>query len=161
MAKKKKAKDAQEDSSQILRNRKAYHEFEILEKLECGIELRGSEVKSLRNRDVNFAQTYCMIKDFQFELIGLHIAPYKQANIMNHDPDRTRRLLAHRREIIKLRRRVEEKGLTLVPLRLYWRHGRCKVEIGLARGKQLHDKRDSKRDKDLKRQMDREIRGRG
>ncbi len=150
----------QRDDNLILRNKKAFHEFEILERLECGIELTGTEVKSLRNRKVNFGQAFALVRGGELFLLGLHIAPYEMGNRLNHDPDRRRRLLAHRREIHKLAQRTEQRGLTLVPLRLYWKDGRCKVELGVARGKQLHDKREVKRERDLKRQVEREARAR-
>jgi SsrA-binding protein len=140
----------------IARNKKAFHEYEILETLECGIALQGSEVKSLREGNVSFAQSFVLARGDELTLLGLHIAPYREANILNHEPERKRRLLAHKREIRKLQQRVEERGLTLVPLKLYWKNGRAKVEIGLARGKQAHDKRDTLREKDLKRRIERE-----
>jgi SsrA-binding protein len=142
----------------ILRNKKAFHEYEVLETLECGIVLEGTEVKSLRNGKVNFAQAYALVQDGALVLEGLHIAPYEMGTHTNHDPDRRRRLLAHRREIRKLRQRVEQRGYTLVPLRLYWKGDRCKVELGIVRGKQLHDKRDSAREKDIRRRVEREAR---
>ncbi|MFH0911220.1 MAG: SsrA-binding protein SmpB [Planctomycetota bacterium] len=146
--------------SLILRNKKAFHEFEILETLECGIALTGTEVKSLRERKVNFSQTFALAKGGRLTLIGLHIAPYAMGNLQNHPPERKRPLLAHRREIRKLARRTDERGLSLVPLKLYWKRGRCKVELAVVRGKHLHDKREIKREKDLKRQVERETRSR-
>lgn len=157
MSKKQKSKSGV-DKSLILRNKKAFHEYEVLETLECGIELRGTEVKSLREHNVNFAQTFATVRSGQLYLIGLHIAPYEMGNRMNHEPERRRRLLAHKREIRKLSQKIYEKGLTLVPLRLYWKFGRCKVELGIVRGKQLHSKREAKREKDVNRQIEREIR---
>lgn len=160
VAKKKGA--GEEDSSLILRNKKAFHDFEVLETLECGVVLTGTEVKSLRDRKVNFAQTYARVNG-RGELIlhNLHIAEYTMGNRQNHDPDRRRKLLAHRREIRKLAQRVDQQGLTLVPLKLYWRRGRCKVQLGIVRGKARVDKRDTLRDREMKRQMEREARGRG
>jgi len=155
MAKKNDPSD-KDGGSLILRNRKAFHEYEVLESLECGMALFGSEVKSLRNRDVNFAQSYAIVEEGELYLIGMHIAPYKMANIMNHEPERRRKLLAHRREIGKLKRRVAERGLTLVPLKLYWKAGRAKVQLGVVRGKQLHDKREAKREKDRSREAERQ-----
>ncbi|MHC4870935.1 MAG: SsrA-binding protein SmpB [Planctomycetota bacterium] len=155
--KKKGAKSSDSDSSLILKNKKAFHEYEVLESLECGIALQGTEVKSLRERKVNFSQTFATVIKGELILIGLNISHYKMGNIMNHEPERKRKLLAHKREIVKLAAKIEQKGYTLVPLKLYWNHGKCKVEIGVVRGKQLHDKRDSSRDKDIKRNMEREV----
>ncbi|MBN1258033.1 MAG: SsrA-binding protein SmpB [Planctomycetes bacterium] len=155
---KQKSKKSGVDKSLILRNKKAFHEYEVLETLECGIELCGTEVKSLRDHKVNFAQTFATVRNGELMLMGLHISPYEMGNRMNHDPERRRRLLAHKREIHKLSQKINEKGLTLVPLRLYWKFGRCKVELGIVRGKQIHDKRDAKRDKDVNRQIERDIR---
>ncbi|MFW5858285.1 MAG: SsrA-binding protein SmpB [Planctomycetota bacterium] len=156
MAKKTGDKKPGGDPSLILRNKKAWHDYNVLETLECGVALKGTEVKSLRNRDVNFGQAFVLAKNGKLTLLGLHIAPYKQGNIMNHEPERPRQLLAHKREIRKLQQKVQEKGRTLTPLRLYWKFGRAKVEVGLCRGKQAHDKRDTLREKDLKRRIARE-----
>jgi SsrA-binding protein len=142
----------------ILRNKKAFYEYEVLETLECGIALTGTEVKSLRDKNVNFAQSFALAKGGRLTLIGLHIAPYAMGNRRNHDPDRKRILLVHRREIRKLTLRTDKRGLTLVPLKLYWKRGLCKVELGIVRGKQLHDKREATRERDMKRQMERETR---
>jgi SsrA-binding protein len=151
MAKQK--KKAGGDPSLILRNKKAWHDYNVLETLECGLVLTGTEVKSLRNRDVNFGQSFVLAKNGELTLLGLHIAPYRQGNRANHEPERPRRLLAHKREIAKLQQKAQEKGLTLAPLKLYWKHGRAKVEVGLCRGKQTHDKREALREKDLKRRI--------
>jgi SsrA-binding protein len=140
----------------ILRNKKAFHEYDVLESLECGIALTGTEVKSLRDKNVNFAQSFALAKGGRLTLIGLHIAPYAMGNRQNHDPDRKRVLLVHRREIRKLSLRTDKRGLTLVPLKLYWKRGLCKVELGIVRGRQLHDKREAARERDVKRQMERE-----
>lgn len=155
MSKKAKNKTA-DDSSLIVRNKKAFHDYEILEKLECGIALKGTEIKSLREKKVSFSQTFAIIEKGNLTLIGLNISHYKMGNIMNHEPERKRRLLAHKREILKLATKVEQKGYTLVPLRLYWNRGKCKVELGVVRGKQLHDKRNASREKDLNRQIERD-----
>lgn len=158
MAKKGKKKSDDQDRSQILRNKRAFHNYEILEKLECGMVLQGTEVKSLRDRNVSFADSYVRIEEGELYLIGLNIAEYRMGNIHNHEPTRRRKLLAHTRQIRKLRLSVEAKGMTLVPLRLYWKEGKAKIEIGLARGKATHDKRESIRDRDLKRQKQRIMR---
>src|SRR5512134_2914451 len=127
----------------IATNRKAFHNFSILETCEAGLVLRGTEVKSLREAQVNFKDCYATIDNGEAWLIGCHITPYHHGSDANHDPERKRKLLLHRREIGRLLGKVAERGLTLVPLRLYFKGGRAKVELGLARGKKLHDKRDS------------------
>lgn len=147
MAKKDGAKnDKSEDGIKlILRNKKAFHDYEIIEKLECGIELAGSEVKSLRDGHVTFADSYVRMRGTEMVVCGMNISEYAMANRLNHDPNpnRGRRLLAHRREINKIAPQLEMKGLTVVPLSLYFKHGLVKVEIGLARGKAEYDKRES------------------
>jgi SsrA-binding protein len=144
----------------IATNRKARHEYEILETYEAGLALKGTEVKSLREGQVNFKDSYAAISREEAWLVGCHIAPYHHGSDANHDPDRSRKLLLHRREITQLIGKVAERGLTLVPLRLYFKEGRAKVEIGLARGKKLHDKRDALRERDARREMAKEARGR-
>jgi len=136
----------------ISRNRKAYHDYEILETYEAGIVLRGTEVKSLRESQVNFKDCYAAIDNY--------IAPYHHGTDANHDPERKRKLLLHRREIGRLLGKVAERGLTLIPLRLYFKGGRAKCELGLARGKKLHDKRASLREREAKREMAKEARAR-
>jgi SsrA-binding protein len=153
-----KQKNAPGEDSLILRNKKAFHDYEVLEKIECGIELRGTEVKSLRNRKVNFGPSFAVVNKGELFLLGLHISPYDMGNQMNHEPERKRKLLVHRRELRKLAQRIEQRGLTLVPLRLYWKRNLCKVEMGVVRGKQLHDKRDTARSRDLDRRIERETR---
>lgn len=145
----------------IASNRRAFHDYAIDEKLECGIELRGTEVKSIRHSRLSFSDAYARIVDGQLELVGFHITPYDHASITNHEPDRTRRLLAHRAEIKRLARKVLEKGFTLVPLRILAKGGLIKLEIGVAKGKREYDKRQSIKNKDLKREADREIHDRG
>lgn len=144
----------------ILKNKKAFHDYEILERLECGVVLVGTEVKSLRDGNANWAQSYVRVENGELRLIGFHIGHYRMGNIMNHKMEQVRTLLAHAREIRKLRVRVEEKGLTLIPLSLYWKNGRCKVEVGVGRGKAEYDKRDTLREKDMKRQIERDSRTR-
>ncbi|MBK9302461.1 MAG: SsrA-binding protein SmpB [bacterium] len=136
----------------IAKNRKAFHEYEILDKWEAGIVLQGTEVKSLRAGKCNLGDAYAEIRDGEAWLVKVHIGPYDQGNRANHDPFRRRKLLLTRREIRKLRPRLEEKGLTLVPLSMYFKHGLVKVEFGIGRGKKLHDKRHAtaKRDSDLR-----------
>ena len=144
----------------IATNRKARHDYEILETYEAGIVLKGTEVKSLREGQVNFKDSYAAIDRGEGWLIGCHIAPYHHGTDANHDPDRSRKLLLHRREIARLLGKVAERGLTLIPLRLYFKEGHAKLAIGLARGKKLHDKRASIRERDARREMDKEVRAR-
>jgi SsrA-binding protein len=138
----------------ISTNRRARHEYEILETVEAGLVLRGTEVKSLRVAGVTFKDSYATIKNGEGWLLGCHINPYSHGTDANHDPERDRKLLLHRREITRLTARVAERGLTLVPLRLYFKGGRAKIELGLGRGKKLHDKRSALRERDVKREMD-------
>jgi SsrA-binding protein len=138
----------------ISTNRRARHEYEILETIEAGLVLRGTEVKSLRAAGVTFKDSYATIKNGEGWLLGCHINPYSHGTDANHDPERDRKLLLHRREITRLSARIAERGLTLVPLRLYFKDGRAKIELGLGRGKKLHDKRSSLRERDVKREMD-------
>ena len=149
------------DEKVISTNRKAFHNYTILETVEAGLALRGTEVKSLRDSQVNFKDCYAAIDDNEAWLIGCHITPYHHGSDANHDPERRRKLLLHRREISRLLGKVAERGLTLIPLRLYFKGGRAKVELGLARGKKLHDKRDSIRERDERRELAREARDRG
>jgi SsrA-binding protein len=144
----------------VATNRKARHDYEILETHEAGLVLRGTEVKSLRGGQVNFKDSYAEIRNGEAWLLGCHISPYSHGTDQNHDPDRTRKLLLHRREINRLLGKVAERGLTLVPLRLYFKEGRAKLEIGLARGKKLHDKRQSLRERDARRDLAKEMRAR-
>jgi SsrA-binding protein len=138
----------------VATNRRARHEYEILETLEAGLVLRGTEVKSLRDGEVNFKDSYATVRNGEAWLRGCHINPYSHGTDANHDPERDRKLLLHRREIARLSGRIAERGLTLVPLRLYFKDGRAKIELGLGRGKKLHDKRSALRERDVKREMD-------
>lgn len=143
----------------IAENRKARHKFEVLETLECGISLVGSEVKSLRSGKVSIDEAYARVREGEVWLVGSDIAEYPQATIWNHDPKRPRKLLLHSREVRKFANQAHEKGLTLVPLRLYFNHrGLVKVLIGLCRGKKLHDKRENLKKADMKRDIDRALR---
>jgi SsrA-binding protein len=144
----------------IATNRKARHDYDIVETYEAGLVLRGTEVKSLREGQVSFKDCYAAIQRGEAWLVGCHIAPYHHGSDANHDPERPRKLLLHRREISRLVGRVAERGLTLVPLRLYFKGGRAKVEIGLGRGKKLHDKRAALREREARREADRELRSR-
>lgn len=141
----------------IAKNRKAFHEYEILDKWEAGIVLQGTEVKSLRAGKCNLGDSYAELRDGEAWLVKMHIGPYDQGNRMNHDPFRRRKLLLTRREIRKIRPRLEEKGLTLVPLKIYFTHGLAKVELGLGRGKKIHDKRHAKAKRDADMRIRREI----
>lgn len=138
----------------VARNRKARHEYEILETFEAGLVLKGPEVKSLREGKASFQDAFARVEGGEAWLHSLHISPYEQANRFNEDPLRVRKLLLNRHEIRRLVGKVEEKGLTLIPLEIYFVRGRAKVQIGLARGKKLHDKRDALKN----RQLDREAR---
>jgi SsrA-binding protein len=144
----------------IVQNRRAHHDYFIVERLEAGIELQGTEVKSLRAGHMTLKDSYANVENGQVFLIGAHINPYEQGNIFNHEPERTRRLLLHKREILRLGSRIAEKGLTLIPLRVYFKDGRAKVELGLCRGKHTVDKRDSIREREIKRETERFIKGR-
>jgi len=144
----------------IATNRKAWHDYEILETHEAGLVLKGTEVKSLREGQVNFKDSYAALSSAEAWLVGCHIAPYHHGSDANHEADRSRKLLLHRREISRLIGKVAERGLTLVPLRLYFKNGRAKVELGLARGKKLHDKRHALRERDARREMAKEARSR-
>ena len=144
----------------IATNRKAWHDYEILETYEAGIVLRGTEVKSLRESQVNFKDCYASVDNGEAWLIGCYISPYHHGTDANHDPERRRKLLLHTREIGRLLGKVAERGLTLIPLRLYFKGGRAKCELGLARGKKLHDKRASLREREAKREMAKEVRAR-
>ena len=144
----------------IATNRKAYHEYFILEKYEAGIELFGSEVKSLREGSANLKEGYVLIRDGNAILLGVRISPYSHTGFKGHEPARERQLLLNKREIIKLSKKVAEKGLTLIPLRMYFKNGWAKVEIGLAKGKKHFDKKESIKKRDIKRDTEREIRKR-
>ena len=133
-------------------NRKAFFHYEVLERAEAGIVLVGTEVKSIRAGGLEFKDAYVDPKGSELVLVGCRIAPYSHGNLMNHAPDRDRKLLLHKREILKLISRVTERGLTLLPLRAYMKNGRVKVEIGLAKGKQAHDKREAIKKKDQERE---------
>lgn len=141
----------------ICTNRQARHKYEILDQLECGIVLKGSEVKSLRDGKVSLDEAFARIKDGELWLIGCDIATYPQANLMNHEPRRTRKLLLHRRELSKFAEQASFKGLTLVPLSMYFSRGNVKVKIAVGRGKQLHDKREKLKKETAERDMRRAI----
>ena len=137
----------------ITNNRKAFHDYLIEDSIEAGLVLTGTEIKSIRQGKVNIRDSYARPQDGELWLLNTHIAQYKEGNRYNHEPTRPRKLLLHRKELRMLSAAVEKKGLTLVPLKMYLKNGRAKVEIGVAKGKKLHDKRKSM----IKREMDREI----
>ena len=145
----------QKGVKEITANRKAFHEYFVLERFEAGIELAGPEVKSIRGGNVNLKDAFCTIKNGELFIRGMHISPYEHGNIFNKDPVRPRRLLMHKREILKLNARVMQDGVALIPLSLYFKDSRVKVELGLCKGKKLHDKRDSEADRQSKRDIDR------
>ena len=140
---------------QIAENRKARHDFHIVERVEAGIALTGTEVKSLRDGGGNLREAYAQLRGGEVFLVGANIAPYAQGNLQNHEPTRDRKLLLHRREIEQLGVKVSQRGMTLVPLSMYLRDGRVKLELGLARGKEGVDKRHAMADRDARRQIER------
>lgn len=142
----------------ITQNRKAYHDYFVDEKYEAGIALFGTEVKSIRQGSVNLKDSYCSIKGGELFLIGMHVSPYEKGNIFNREPLRDRKLLMHKREIMKLGGLMTQKGYTLVPLSLYFSGKNVKVELGLCRGKKLYDKRDALAEKQTNREIDRRMR---
>lgn len=139
----------------VATNRKARHEYHIGERLEAGIALHGTEVKSLREGKANLQDAYCTIQNGDVTLMNCHISPYSHGTDANHEPLRPRRLLLHRREILKLKKAVDQKGFTLIPLRIYFKRGLAKVEIGVARGKKQYDKRADIADRESRRRLDR------
>ena len=141
----------------IAKNSKAFHDYFIDDKYECGIELAGTEVKSIRQGNVNLKDSFCIIKDGEISVLGMHISPYEKGNIFNKDPRRTRKLLMHKREILRLFGRIKQDGYSLVPLSIYFKGPRVKLELGLAKGKKLYDKRDAAAQRDAKREMDRAL----
>ena len=145
----------QKGVKEIAANRKAFHEYFVLERFEAGIELAGTEVKSIRGGNVNLKDAFCTIKNGELFIRGMHVSPYEHGNIFNKDPVRPRRLLMHKREILKLNARIMQDGVALIPLSLYFKDSRVKVELGLCKGKKLHDKRDSEADRQSKRDIDR------
>ena len=145
----------QQGIKEIAQNRKAFHDYFVLEKYEAGIELAGTEVKSVRAGQVNMKDSYCSIKNGELFLRGMHIGPYEKGNIFNRDPVRVRRLLMHKREINRLNSQVMQQGVALIPLSLYFKDSKVKVEIGVCKGKKLYDKREASAKKDAQRDMDR------
>lgn len=150
----------QTGTKQIAANRKAFHEYFVLERYEAGIELAGTEVKSLRAGTVNMKDSYCTVKNGELFIRSLHISPYEKGNIFNKDPVRPRRLLMHKREIAKLNAAVMQDGVAIIPLSLYFKDSRVKVEIGLCKGKKLYDKRNDNAKKVALRDMERGLKER-
>ena len=144
----------------VCQNKKAYHDYSIEETIEAGIQLLGTEVKSLREGKSNLKDSYVIIKNAEVFLLNCHISPYSHGNIMNHDPLRTRKLLLHEREIQRLKGMSQQKGYTLVPLKIYFKGPYAKVEVGLAKGKKLYEKRDTIREREAKRTIERAMRSR-
>ncbi|MEK6586801.1 MAG: SsrA-binding protein SmpB [Nitrospira sp.] len=155
------AKETEDQGKVVATNRKAYHDYFIEEKFEAGIVLKGTEVKSLRDKRVNLQDSYADVKEGEVFLHHCHISPYSHGNMMNHDPIRTRKLLLHRKEINKLLGKTQQKGLTLIPLRIYFsERGQVKVELGLAKGKKQHDRRESIKAREAGREVERAIKER-
>lgn len=149
-----------ENTKTIAQNKKAFHDYFVIESMETGIELCGTEVKSIRNGRVNLKDSWCSIDDGELYIKGMHISPYEQGNIFNRDPMRVRRLLMHKREIMHLFGTVKQDGYSLIPLSLYFKGSKVKVQLGLCKGKKLYDKREDMAARDAKRDMQRAIKER-
>ena len=145
----------------VAQNKKAFHDYFVEETYECGLVLKGTEVKSMRQGRVNLKESFCMIRSNEIFAEGMHISPYEQGSVFNTDPLRPKKLLMHKNEIRKLAGLVSRQGYTLIPIKVYLKDGRMKLELGLCRGKHLHYKRDAAAERDAKREMDRAIRQRG
>jgi SsrA-binding protein len=145
----------------LAKNKRARHDYHVVDTIETGIVLKGTEVKSVRLGKVQLVDSFVKIEDGELYMYGVHISPYEQGNRFNVDPRRRRKLLAHGAEIRRLHRQVQEKGMALVPLAAYLRRGRVKIELGICRGKKTYDKREALRERDAKRDVERELRGRG
>jgi SsrA-binding protein len=141
----------------VVQNRRARHDYHVLEKFEAGIALHGTEVKSLRQGHMVLKDSYCDIAGGEIYLVGAHISPYEHGNIQNHDPERRRKLLMHKREILRLGAQIAEKGLALVPLQVYFKDGKAKVEVGLCRGKKAFDKRETIKEREMKREVEQAV----
>lgn len=146
-----------QENANITQNRKAFHDYFVQESFEAGIELFGTEVKSIRQGGVNLKDAWCSIDNGELFVKGMHISPYEKGNIFNRDPLRVRKLLMHKREIMRLLGLIKQQGLTLIPLSMYFKGSRVKVQVGLCKGKKLYDKRDAQAAKDAKRDIDRAI----
>lgn len=150
----------QQGIKEIAQNRKAFHDYFVLERFEAGIELAGTEVKSVRAGQVNLKDSYCSIKNGELFVRGMHISPYEKGNIFNRDPVRVRKLLMHKKEINRLNAQIMQQGVALIPLSLYFKDSKVKVELGVCKGKKLYDKREASAKKDAQRDMDRVIKER-
>lgn len=158
MKQKRAAESAKTNLSPTIDNRRARFEYHILESIEAGLALTGTEIKSIRAGGVSLNEAYARMRDGELWLMSMHVPPYKEGSFSNHEPLRPRKLLLHKEQIERLSSRVAEKGLTLVPLRMYFTRGRVKVEVGLARGKKIWDKRQATAERDAKRDLAREMR---
>ncbi len=152
--------EGEEHSKTLAVNRRARHDYSVEESLECGIELKGTEVKSFRSGAISFPDAFAAVEKGELWLIGLRVSEYAYSSIFNHDPDRRKKLLVHKQELRRLSRKVAEKGFTLIPLKFYLKDGRVKVELGLCKGKKQYDKREDLKDRDSKRDIAREMRAR-
>ncbi len=144
----------------VAKNSKAFHDYTVEDRFEAGLVLVGTEVKSIRAGKLNLKDSYCLVKDGEIYVHGMHVSPYEQGNIFNKDPLRPRKLLMHKREINKLFMKVKADGYSIVPLKIYFKNAKLKLEIGLAKGKKLHDKRAASQAKDAKREIDRTMKSR-
>ncbi len=144
-----------DEKRDVATNRKAFHDYFVLDRYEAGIELAGTEVKSIRAGNINLKDSFCTVKNGEIFLRGMHISPYSHGNIFNKDPVRPRRLLMHKKEINRLNARIMQDGVALIPLSVYFKGSLIKVELGLCKGKKLHDKRDSEAEKESKRSIER------
>ena len=144
-----------DEKRDVATNRKAFHDYFVLDRYEAGIELAGTEVKSIRAGNINLKDSFCTVKNGEIFLRGMHISPYSHGNIFNKDPVRPRRLLMHKKEINRLNARIMQDGVALIPLSVYFKGNLIKVELGLCKGKKLHDKRDSEAEKESKRSIER------
>ena len=147
------------NSNNIATNRKAFYEYDILQKYEAGIVLRGSEVKSIRESKITIKESYIRVKDDEIFIIGMNISKYSHEGYSTHDPDREKKLLLHKYEIKKIKEQVDEKGKTIIPLNLYYKDGRIKIQFAVAKGRKLWDKRNYKKDQDINREIDRSMKG--
>lgn len=151
---------SKQGTKQVTANKKAYHDYFVEEKFEAGIELFGTEVKSIRAGTINLKDSYCTFKNGEIFVQGMHISPYEKGNIFNKEPMRTRRLLMHKKEILSLFGKTKQDGYSVIPLSVYFRNSRVKVELGLCKGKKLYDKRESIAKRDANREMDRAMKSR-
>jgi SsrA-binding protein len=145
---------------QVASNRKAFHDYFVLERYEAGVELFGTEVKSIRQGNLNLKDSFCFVKEGEIFVRGMHVSPYEKGNVFNRDPVRIRKLLMHKREIMRLQARVMQDGAALIPLSVYFKDSRVKLELGLCKGKKLHDKRDADAERSANREIERTLKDR-